>query len=190
MKQNILPAIKLTILLLVVFAVIYPAIICVVAQAAPNRGKGEVTTVNGKVVGYANEGQRFTLDTYFWPRPSAVSYNAAGSGGSNKGPNNPDYLQIVKERLDTFLVHNPSVKKDQVPVEMITASGSGLDPDSSPSTAYIQVARIAKARGLKETEINAMVEKHIEKPFLGILGPSKVNVLKLNIELDKLSSKR
>lgn len=186
MKQNILPAIKLTILLLVVFAIMYPAVIRVAAQAAPNKGKGEVATVNGKVVGYANEGQSFTLDTYFWPRPSAVDYNAAGSGGSNKGPNNPDYLQIVKERLDTFLVHNPSVKKDQVPVEMITASGSGLDPDLSPSAAYIQVARIAKARGLEEAEINAMVDKHIEKSFLGLFGPSKVNVLKLNIDLDEL----
>jgi K+-transporting ATPase ATPase C chain len=190
MKQNILPAIKLTILLLIVFAVIYPAIIWLVAQTAPDKGKGEVAIVNGKIVGYINEGQSFTRDKYFWPRPSAVGYNAAGSGGSNKGPNNPAYLQIVKERLDTFLVHNPSVKKDQVSVEMVSASGSGLDPDLSPSTAYIQVARIAKARGLKETEINMMVEKHIEKPFLGILGPSKVNVLKLNIELDKLSSKR
>ena len=186
MKQNILPAIKLSLLLLIVFAVMYPAIIWIAAQIAPNKGQGEVATVDGKVVGYANEGQSFTLDTYFWPRPSAVGYNAAGSGGSNKGPNNPDYLQVVKERLDTFLVHNPSVKKDQVPVEMITASGSGLDPDLSPSAAYIQAARIAKARGLEETEINAMVDKHIEKSFLGLFGPSKVNVLKLNIDLDEL----
>jgi K+-transporting ATPase ATPase C chain len=186
MKQNILPAIKLTILLLVVFAVMYPAIIWVAAQAAPNRGKGEVATVNGKVVGYANEGQRFTLDTYFWPRPSAVGYNAAGSGGSNKGPNDPDYLQIVKERLDTFLVHNPSVKKDQVPVEIITASGSGLDPDISPNAAYVQVSRIAKARVLPETEIKTLIKRHIEKPLLGLFGTSKINVLKLNMDLDLL----
>ena len=104
MKQNILPAIKLSILLLVVFAVIYPSIIWVAAQAAPNNGKGEVSTVNGKLVGYTNEGQNFTDAKYFWSRPSAVSYNAAGSGGSNKGSNNPDYLQVVKDRLDTFLV--------------------------------------------------------------------------------------
>ena len=110
------------------FAVIYPPIIWVAAQAAPNNGKGEVATVNGKVVGYANEGQNFTDAKYFWSRPSAVTYNAAGSGGSNKGPNNPDYLQVVKDRLDTFLVHNPTVKKEQVPVELVTASGSGLDP--------------------------------------------------------------
>ena len=97
MKQNIHPAIKLSILLLVVFAVIYPLMIWVGAHPAPNNGKGEVATVNGKVVGYANEGQNFTDAKYFWSRPSAVSYNAAGSGGSNKGPNITDYLQVVKD---------------------------------------------------------------------------------------------
>ena len=189
MKQNILTAIKLTILLLVVFAVIYPAIIWGAAQAAPNKGKGEVATVNGKVVGYANEGQSFTLDKYFWPRPSAVGYNAAGSGGSNKGPNNQAYLQIVKNRLDTFLVHNPAIKKEQVPVEMITASGSGLDPDISPNAAYVQVSRIAKARALPETEIKTLIDEHIQKPLLGVFGTSKINVLRLNIDLDKLKIK-
>ncbi|MEO6730216.1 MAG: K(+)-transporting ATPase subunit C [Ferruginibacter sp.] len=189
MKQNILPAIKLSVLLLVVFAVIYPAIIWVAAQAAPNKGKGEVATVNNKVVGYANEGQNFTQDKYFWSRPSAAGYNAAGSGGSNKGPNNPEYLQVVKERLDTFLVHNPTLKKEQVPVEMITASGSGLDPDISPNTAYVQVARIATARGLQQITVNALVEKNIEKPLLGLFGPPKISVLKLNIDLEKLKSK-
>lgn len=186
MNQNILPAIKLSLLLLIVFAVIYPAVIWMAAQAAPNKGKGEVATVNGKVVGYANEGQSFTLDKYFWPRPSAVEYNAAGSGGSNKGPNNQEYLQIVKDRLDTFLVHNPAVKKEQVPVEMITTSGSGLDPDISPSAAYVQVSRIAKVRALPEAEIKRLIDEHIEKPLLGLFGPSKINVLKLNMHLDLL----
>jgi potassium-transporting ATPase KdpC subunit len=189
MKQNILPAIKLTTLLLIVFAVMYPAIIWVAAQAAPNKGKGEVLIVNGKIVGYANEGQSFTLDKYFWSRPSAVGYNAAGSGGSNKGPNNQAYLQIVKDRLDTFLVHNPAIKKEQVPVEMITASGSGLDPDISSDAAYVQVSRVAKARALQETEIKTLINEHIQKPVLGVFGTSKINVLKLNIDLDKLKSK-
>ena len=186
MKQHIFPAVKLSLLSLVVFAVIYPAIIWLAAQAAPNKGKGEVATVNGKVVGYANEGQNFRQDKYFWSRPSAVAYNAAGSGGSNKGPNNPDYLQQVKERLDTFLVHNPVVKREQVPVEMITASGSGLDPDISPEAAYIQVKRIAAIRELPETGIKNLIDKNTEKPLLGLFGTSKINVLKLNIALDKL----
>ena len=186
MKQNILPAIKMTFLLLLVFAVIYPAIIWVVAQAAPNKGKGELATVNGKVVGYANEAQNFTADNYFWSRPTAVGYNAAGSGGSNKGPNNPDYLQVVKDRLDTFLIHNPTVKKEQVPVELITASGSGLDPHVSPRGALVQAERVAKARKIPVDNVKQLIERETEKPLLGMFGPARVNVLQLNMELDKL----
>ena len=186
MKQHILPAIKLTFLLLLVFAVIYPAIIWAVAQAAPNNGQGELATVNGKVMGYANEGQSFTRDNYFWSRPSAVDYNAASSGGSNKGPNNPDYLQVVKDRLDTFLVHNPTVKKEQVPVELVTASGSGLDPHISQEGALVQVDRVAQARNISTDKVRQLVDKQTEKPLLGMFGTSRVNVLQLNIELDKL----
>jgi K+-transporting ATPase ATPase C chain len=186
MKQTLFQAIKLSLLLLAVFAVIYPAIIWLAAQAVPNRGRGEVAAVNGKVVGYTNEGQNFNQDKYFWPRPSAVNYNAAGSGGSNKGPYNPGYLQVVKDRLDTFLVHNPTVKKEQVPVEMITASGSGLDPHISPGAAYVQVNRIATVRRLPARELIALVGKNIEKPLLGLFGPSKINVLKLNMQLDDI----
>lgn len=186
MKQHILPAIKLTFLLLLVFAVIYPAIIWAVAQAAPNNGKGELATVNGTVVGYTNEGQNFTQDNYFWSRPSAIGYNAAGSGGSNKGPNNQDYLQVVKDRLDTFLVHHPTVKKEQVPVELVTASGSGLDPHVSPQAALIQVERVARARNISADKLRQLVDKQTEKPLLGMFGTSRVNVLQLNIELDKL----
>ncbi|HEX8333408.1 MAG TPA: K(+)-transporting ATPase subunit C [Segetibacter sp.] len=186
MKQNILPAIKFSILLLVVFAVIYPIIIWVAAQAAPNNGRGEVATVNGKVVGYTNEGQNFSDDKYFWSRPSAVSYNAAGSGGSNKGPNNADYLQVVNDRLDTFLVHNPTVRKEQVPVELVTASGSGIDPHVSPQGALVQVERVAKARNISVNRLKQLVDEQIEKPLLGMFGTSTINVLKLNIELDKL----
>src|SRR5437879_2650697 len=97
--------------------------------------------LNGKVVGYENVGQKFTKDKYFWVRPSAVDYNAAGSGGSNKGPSNPDYLKQVQDRIDTFMVHNPTVKKSEVPAEMVTASGSGLDPDISPAGAAVQSVR-------------------------------------------------
>ena len=102
-----------------------------IAQAAPAKGKGETVTVNGKVVGYKLIGQKFTDDKYFWSRPSAVDYNAAGSGGSNKGPTNPDYLKTVQDRIDSFLVHNPGIKKEEIPSELVTASGSGQDPDIS-----------------------------------------------------------
>src|ERR1035437_1941139 len=186
MKKHLLPALKLTIVMILICAVMYPLLIAAVAKLAPGGGKGETVSVNGKVVGYANIGQKFTDDKYFWSRPSAVDYNAAGSAGSNKGPTNPDYLKQVQDRIDTFLVHNPSVKKSDIPSELVTASGSGLDPDLSPQGAYVQVARIAKTRNISEEKIKTLVEQQIQKPLLGFLGPKKVNVLKLNIELDKL----
>jgi K+-transporting ATPase ATPase C chain len=137
-------------------------------------------------VGYANEGQKFTKDEYFWSRPSAVDYNAAGSGGSNKGPSNPDYLKQVEGRIQDFLKHNPGVTRAQIPAELVTASGSGLDPDLSPAGAQVQVARVAKARGLSADQLTKLVDEHTEKPMLGLFGPAKVNVLKLNVALDEL----
>jgi K+-transporting ATPase ATPase C chain len=161
-------------------------LIAAIARLAPGSGKGETISVNGKIVGYANVGQKFTKDKYFNSRPSAVDYNAAGSAGSNKGPSNPDYLKTVQDRIDTFLVHNPGIKKEQIPADMVTASGSGLDPDISPAGAYVQVKRIATVRNLSEEKVKALVDAHVEKPFLRLFGPSKVNVLKLNVALDAL----
>ncbi len=172
--------------MIVLCAVLYPLLIAGIGKATPGGGKGETVSVNGRVVGYEKIGQKFTDDKYFWGRPSAVDYNAAGSAGSNKGPSNPDYLQIVKDRIDSFLVHNPGVKKEEIPAEMVTASGSGLDPDISPAGAYIQVKRIAAIRNLPEEKIKALVEEHTQKPLAGMFGPSKVNVLKLNVALDNL----
>jgi K+-transporting ATPase ATPase C chain len=186
MKQHFFPALRLTLASIVVFMGLYTLLIWAIAQAAPNKGKGETVSVNNKVVGYKLEGQNFTEDKYFNSRPSAVGYNAAGSGASNKGPSNPDYLKDVQNRIDTFLVHNPSVKKEGIPSELVTASGSGLDPDLSPDGAYVQVARIAKKRDIPEEKIKALVAQQIQKPLLGLFGPEKVNVLQLNIALDKL----
>lgn len=186
MKKYLLPSLKLTLVLIIICSVLYPLFIAAVAKFAPGGGKGETLSVNGKVVGYANIGQKFTDDKYFWSRPSAVDYNAAGSAGSNKGPANPDYLKQVQDRIDTFLVHNPSIKKGDIPSELVTASGSGLDPDLSAQGTYVQVARIAKTRNISEEKIKTLVAQQIQKPLLGLFGPEKVNVLKLNIELDKL----
>ena len=172
--------------MVLIFAVIYPLAVWGIAQLAPNNGKGETISVNGKVVGYQKIGQKFDKSNYFWGRPSAVDYNAAGSAGSNKGPSNPDYLKLVQERIDSFLVHNPGVKKEEIPAELVTASGSGLDPDLSPYGAKIQAKRLAAVRKIDAAKIISLIENQTEKPLAGILGPAKVNVLKLNIELDKI----
>ena len=186
MKKYIWPSLKLTLVFIIVCSLLYPLLIAGIAKLAPGAGKGETVSVNGKVVGYANIGQKFTEDKYFWSRPSAVDYNAACSAGSNKGPSNPDYLKLVQERIDSFLVHNPGVKKEAIPAELVTASGSGLDPDLSPAGAKVQVRRIAAVRKLDEATLINLINKQTEKPLLGMFGPAKVNVLKLNIELDKL----
>jgi len=187
MKTNLLPALKLTLLCIVFFVIIYGAIVWSVAYiAAPNHGRGELAFKDGQLVGFANVGQAFNRDQFFWSRPSAVNYNAAGSAGSNKGPSNPDYLLTVQARIDTFLIHNPGVKRSEIPVELVTASGSGLDPHISPASAYIQVKRIARARNLDETKLKSLVDAAIEKPLLGLFGTEKINVLKLNLELTQL----
>lgn len=186
MKSHIFPALRLTLVMLVLLAVVYPLVVAGISQFAPGGGKGETVSVNGKVVGYKLIGQKFTEDRYFNSRPSAVDYNAAGSAGSNKGPSNPDYLAGVQARIDTFLVHNPGVQKTDIPAELVTASGSGLDPDLSPAGAKIQVARVAKIRGLSVERLTQLVDEHTEGPLLGIFGPSKVNALQLNVALDEL----
>jgi len=183
MKSNLLPAIKLTIICMVFFMGIYTLVMLGIAQVAPNHGKGFVIKSNGKKY-YENIGQKFTKDKYFWSRPSAVDYNAAGSGGSNKGPSNPEYLKTVQDRIDTFMVHNPTVKKEEIPSDIVTASGSGEDPHISVQAALIQVKRIAKIRNISEQKLTNIVNGFIQKPFMGLFGPSTINVLQLNVALD------
>lgn len=186
MKQNILPAIRLTIVCMVFFMGGYTLIVWLTAQSAPGKGKGEATTANNRTVGWKLLGQKFTGDKYFWSRPSAVDYHADGSGGSNKGPTNPGYLKTVEDRIDTFLVHNPGIQKKEIPSDLVTASGSGLDPHISVQGAYVQVKRVAVARNIPEQNLKELVTKHIDDPLFGLFGTERVNVLKLNIDLDKM----
>ena len=187
MKIHILPALKLTLVTIVLCCIGYTLIILLAAQISPNKAEGQTISVNGVVKGYILEGQSFTQDKYFNGRPSAAGYNAAGSSGSNKGPTNPDYLKDVESRIDSFLIHNPSIKKERIPSELVTASGSGLDPNLSPQAAYVQIPRIAKARNLSEERVRNIVELHVQKPLLGLFGTTTVNLLQLNIDLDKLN---
>ena len=185
MKQHIFPAIKLTLVCLVFFSGFYTLLIYAIAQITPNNGKGEIISYNGKKY-YSNVGQKFTEDQYFWSRPSAVDYNAAGAGGSNKGPSNPEYLKTVGERIDNFLKHNPGIKRSDIPADLVTAGGSGLDPDISVAAATVQVKRIAKIRNIAESKIRKLVTDHTESPFLGLFGTEKINALKINIALEGL----
>ncbi|PAW92582.1 potassium-transporting ATPase subunit C [Mucilaginibacter sp. MD40] len=181
--KTLIQSIRLTIVLTVLLCIIYPVVISFAGKFSKGKGNGETITLNGKIVGYANEGQKFDKPQYFWSRPSAVGYNAAGSAGSNKGPSNPDYLKEVNSRIDTLLKYHPYLKRSDIPADMVTASGSGLDPDISPAGAQIQVKRVAQFRKLDEQKVAVLVKEHTEKP---LFGPEKVNVLKLNVALDEL----
>jgi len=189
--KNFIKSLRLTLVFCIFFSVFYVMVLWLFAQlASPNKGNAEIAVVNGKVVGAANVGQMFTKDIYFWGRPSMAGngYDATSSAGSNKGPANDEYLNEIKVRIDTFLIHHPYLSRKDVPAEMVTASASGLDPDITPQCAYIQIKRVAKARKMDENKITEIVNKSIEKPFLGLFGTERINVLKLNIALDEANS--
>lgn len=188
MKNHILPAIKMTLICLIVFVGLYSLLMWGIAQVAgPNQGKVELVQSKGKVVGGAIVGQAFTSKRYFWGRPSAVDYNAAGSAGSNKGPSNPDYLAIVQTRIDTFAIDNAIAQTANIPADAVTASGSGLDPHLTKQAALLQIPRISKARNVDETTLRRLIDDHIQGALLGLFGPKDyVNILELNIALDNL----
>ena len=183
MKKHILPAIRLTLVCLVFFCGFYTLTVFGISKLVPD-SMSFAKNISGH---YENVGQSFTSDKYFYSRPSVVGYNAAGSGGSNKGPSNPDYLAEVQARVDTFLVHNPDIKKGDIPSDIITASGSGIDPNISVQAAKVQVKRIAKIRNISEATINQIIEQQTEKPLLGLFGTEKINALNLNLALDNLN---
>jgi K+-transporting ATPase ATPase C chain len=183
MIKNLKSSLILTVILILMFGVMYPLIIYTIGLAAPSGSIGSPIVKDGNIIGFENIGQSFTDDRYFWGRPSAVGYNAASTGGSNKGPSNPDYLAEVQARIDTFLVHNPGVNKEEIPSDLVTAPGSGIDPNISPNSAYIQVKRISAVRNIQADIIRKLVDSSIENT---VLGMPVVNVLKLNLKLDEL----
>lgn len=186
MKKYIIQSVRLTAVLMVLLCVIYPVFVAFAGGFSRGDGGGEKVTKNGKVVGFALLGQSFTQSEYFWGRPSAVGYNAAGSGGSNKGPSNEEYLQQVSDRIDTLLKYNSGLTKPEIPADMVTASGSGLDPNISEQGAIIQIKRVAAIRGLDERRVAKLVVENTRRPLFGLFGPSSVNVLRLNLALDEL----
>lgn len=182
MKNHILSALRLTLVMLVIVG-IYSGIVYAGSQILPTQGNAEIISYKGQKF-YANIGQDFKFPKYFHGRPSAVDYNAAGSAGSNKGPSNEEYLETVQKRIDTLKMQNPGMKNIKVPVDLVTASGSGLDPDISEEGARYQVLRIAEERKIAAERIEELIRRQTEQP---LLGPSKINVLKLNIALDQMN---
>jgi K+-transporting ATPase ATPase C chain len=198
MLREIRPAIVVLLALTLITGLIYPLVMTGIARIMPYQAQGSLIERDGKVIGSALIGQEFKSDRYFHGRPSATTapdpndptksvsapYNAANSGGSNLGPSNKALVERVQGNIDALKKDNPSAA---VPIDLVTTSGSGLDPDISPEAAYFQVPRVAKARNLPEGKVRDLVREHIEDRFLGILGEPRVNVLLLNLAIDRLS---
>lgn len=200
MLREIRPAIVFLIGLVAMTGLIYPLAMTGAAQVLfPYQAQGSLIERNGKVVGSSLIGQQFSEEKYFHGRPSATTaldpqdpsktipapYNATNSMGSNLGPTNKVLADRIKENVDALRKENPSAN---VPVDLVTASGSGLDPDISPAAALFQVPRVARARNLPEARVRSVVESTIAAPTLGILGEPRINVLQLNLAMDKIGS--
>jgi potassium-transporting ATPase KdpC subunit len=184
-------SIKLTIVLTILLGIIYPLAMTGVANILfPHQAQGSLIERDGKVVGSELIGQTFAAPGYFHGRPSAAGdkgYDATSSSGSNLGPTNKTLISTVQQRVKDVMEANPGIDAHQVPIDLVTASGSGLDPEISPAAADIQVARVAKARGIGEDDVRLLIRQNTRTRYLGLLGEPGVNVLSLNLALDKLS---
>lgn len=186
MKQ-LRPAILMTLVLCVITGLIYPGVVTGLAQVLfPRQANGSLVTVNGKVVGSALLGQPFTKPEYFHPRPSAAGngYDATASSGTNKGPTDLKLADTLIAQAVNDAVTNDGAVKGKVPADMATSSASGLDPDISPANAFLQVARVAHARGVDSARVRALVDAHVQGRQFGFFGEPRVNVLLLNIAVD------
>lgn len=189
MRTLLRPALLLLVLLTVLTGVIYPLTVTGLAQAMfPRQANGSLLERDGKPIGSSLIGQNFTAPEYFWGRPSATTpqvYDGTASGGSNLGPTNPALTEAAKQRIAALRAADPG-NAAPVPVDLVTASGSGLDPDISPAAVRYQLARVARTRGLSPAEVQALVVRHTRGRQFGVLGEPRVNVLELNLALDAL----
>jgi K+-transporting ATPase ATPase C chain len=189
MFKTITSAIALLIVMTLVTGVIYPLIVTGIALVAfPTQARGSLVVIDGKTVGSSLIGQQFDDPKYFWGRLSATSpmpYNASASSGSNLGPTNPALINQTKSRVESIRMANPA-QTAALPVDLVTSSGSGLDPEISPAAAAYQAGRVARARGMDQSVVMKLIEQHVTGRQLGVLGEPRVNVLLLNLALDGL----
>ncbi|NNG66356.1 potassium-transporting ATPase subunit KdpC [Caldanaerobacter subterraneus] len=184
MGEEIKRTIKFTLVFMVLLGLVYPFVMTGIANLLfPYQAKGSIIKVDSKSVGSELIGQKFTDPRWFMGRPSAVDYDATSSGGTNYALSNPKFHEELEKNIEEFLKKNPGVKRSEIPADIVTSSGSGLDPHISPEAAYLQVKRVAKANGLPEEVVKKLVDKNIEGRFLGLFGEPRVNVLKLNLSL-------
>jgi potassium-transporting ATPase KdpC subunit len=188
MWTQILPALRIKIFMTILLGVVYPLAITGICQVLfPHQANGSLITEGNKIIGSEVIGQSFTKPEYFQPRPSAAGsagYDATASGASNYGPTNQKLIDRVKASVEKFRRENPDYS-GPIPADLLTASGSGLDPHISPDAAHAQVQRVAKTRGISVDQVNQVIEQYTEGPDIGLLGESRVNVLKLNLALDR-----
>lgn len=190
MGRHITIAIRMALITVLVFGIMYPLLMTGLAQVMFHKqSNGSLIRKGDAVIGSELIGQQFNGVGYFHPRPSAAGngYDATASGGSNLGPTSKSFIETVKSRADAEIVQNAGLKPGQIPVDMVTASASGLDPDISVANAYAQAARIAQARRVSEASIKTLIGHHITGRSLGFLGEPSINVLSINIALDALS---
>jgi potassium-transporting ATPase KdpC subunit len=187
MKRNLLTALLMTIATTILLGIIYPLVVTGIAQVLfPKKANGELIEVNGKLVGSRLLAQGFTGAGYFHPRPSAVNYDPTNSNGSQLGPTNHQLIDRVKGDVAALQAENPGTP---VPIDLVTTSGSGLDPDITPAAAEFQIPRVAKARGMSEDAVRELIRQHTEGRQFGFLGEPRVNVLELNLVLDRTPNK-
>lgn len=186
MARELKHAVLFTTVTMLLFGGGYHGVLWIIGRVAfPSQAEGSlIRAADGAVLGSRLVAQAFTHRAYFRPRPSGVDYDAAAAGGTNYGPSNPNHLQLVRRRLDEIL-REDAVAPGQVPSELITASGSGLDPHLPPAAAELQAARVARARSVPVERVRDVVRAHTEPPVWGLVGPARVNVLELNIALDQ-----